>query len=556
MFWLIVVFLAIYGFVATNFPNMLRNDDLKLARSILLNYTQLLTTIFAITVSLTLLGLQFLFQAYTPRLLKEFFRDKMTMLFVVTYPASIILNLFSASFSDILPPQDFVFPAFLLFSFCLVILGLYVVHMSKKVQPESILSELKNEIAEDFYEYVTSLGRFRTVSKKDEPFVVLEQVLIKSIKNNDFYSYLGGLRLLSRCIIELLVKASKKEANEEKRSHSSSIIGYFSRILQQVKNEALENRREEFLAYFCSHMVGVTEKLYEIKAHHAIGYIYDIFETVGYRAVEDRLKVLLDEYNIQLRQLVKTELDTCKAKIFPIDIAIEEHAKLSKAEKEEMIVDEILFHNLEFRRLNFLKDLSIAASENKLRDFVSGLNSIFYDIISYVLELKKPQMKRLLVYDVVSRISEAHFRCIDNEINATTFTTSMLHYLIEKLTDPKELKAFGEFLVANFCEMSYYSIKAGFYTEIYHLGANGRFLISEYPDLASIIVDTLKKSLRVLKTEEQKNLAIKELKSLERWGSHPHKKLTKKIQEILKKSKTRTIHRRTSKVGSSKKKKK
>lgn len=545
---LTILFCMIFAVLILKFPVVFQNEDVSASKEMLISSAQVLATIFAISVSFTLLGFQFLSQTYTPRLLREFIRDRVFLLFLIIYPISILLNFFSLSFPLILSPQTTVPFSFFLSSYCIAILVVYVFHVARKLQPEAIISGISREISEDLYTHVTSeYSTVRRVEERfDEPFIILEQFMIKTIENNDFFSYIRALRLLFITIKELLSKAEKEEGYDNKMNTSEAVFGYFRRIIEQIKNEAFVHRREEFLIYLSEYLLRIIIRLWKMKSRRALDDGYEIFESIGFEAVESRLKLVCDRYARQLSFLVKKEMEIIKEEIPLIDIDVGEWKKLSDEQKELWSALEALYEDVQWRRPRFVTNLCILASEKRLNKTVSSLNSVFLEMLMTALETHTPEKRRLLLAEtIIGNTKEAHFKSVDNGINSTTFTTYMLHYHLETLeksvSDPKILKGFGQLMTGEFCEMSLKSIEEGFYQEVFSLGVNGRSVISKHPEFADVIVDTLGKSLEIISEsykDEQKEIAtrstIKELKSLEHWNNHKHKEITRKIQKLLK----------------------
>jgi len=542
---LTLIFILLYAVVSMLFPKVLFNADPVTSRDALLINAQILATIFAITVSFTLLGFQFLSQAYTTRLLKEFIKDKVLWFFLLIYPSTILLNIFAASFPLVLSPQTLVFYSFILLSYCLGVLVVYVFHLTKKLQPEIIIFDIGQEMTEDFLDHIASepFGP-RIIGKKDEPAIAFEQFTIKSIENNDFFSYLKGLRLLSDITEGFMKKISIESDSEKKSFRLQAFVLYFLRFLEQIQNEAFSRGREEFLTYLCDYLLELTRQLWEAKSTRAIADVYGVFESIWLKGVENRLRLLLDRFSYFLHRLIEIELKILKEKAF-IDLSPEEHAKLTANERNEIAVNEILLENLHWRRPRFLKEICILASEKKLNEIVRAVNSSFSDMLDAVLKIESENKKRWLTYIIVNAMKEAHFKSVDNGISETTFTTGMLHYKIESIVDPNLLKTQGKWITEQFCRMSLYSIEKGYYYgEILFLGINGRYLVLKYPEVADVIVDALGKSLEITSkyADENKEIAtdliIKELKSLEHWNNHPHEEITKKIQKLLQRTST------------------
>jgi hypothetical protein len=126
-------------------------------------------------------------------------------------------------------------------------------HLSKKLQPETIITDISHEMTEDLFDHIASVPfGVRIIGKKDEPFIAFEQFMIKTIENNDFFSYLSGLRLLSDFTEGFMKKVSIHESHEDKSHDLQAFTIYFLRFFEQIKNEAFSRNREEFLFTFAT----------------------------------------------------------------------------------------------------------------------------------------------------------------------------------------------------------------------------------------------------------------------------------------------------------------
>jgi hypothetical protein len=87
--------------------------------------------------------------------------------------------------------------------------------------------------------------------------------------------------------------------------------------------------------------------------------------------------------------------------------------------------------------------------------------------------------------------------------------------------------------------LSLYSVKKGYYSEVYFLGVNGRRLVGDYPDLALIILNTLEELAKIVNKVEDEEVRetetkkiIQEVESIGDWNSRNYSHITAKVKQL------------------------
>jgi hypothetical protein len=526
-FIFILILFLIWAFVGLflslqpleTFSSIILSVNVENSASLFLVSSQILATVFAITVSLSVLGFQYLSTSYSPILLKKAMRERTIQIMFTIYILAILLNMFFLIFPDIIELQKQVFFSYILFSGCIFYLVFYLRFIIKKMQPTNVIKAVRNKIPKDFKEKIInkSVMDNRVIYERDEAFITLEQIIIKSIKDNDFFGFLNGLEImfkeLNDCLSKISGKLKKDENYDLVLTRTDSVIGYFFRYLDQIKNECLECRREEFLTNFSFRLKKIIIILIELKAIRALREMKNIFEDTGYSAIDYKLKSFLNNYIISLRDIIKKEIEiTDYQHIINFEEDIQSYNSLSKDEKQKRSLNHILFNYFAFDRMRSIKRMCIKSSENNLGNQTNLFFSLFHDIIEHTIRIKNNPMRRSLMgLNIIPTLVKTHKKCIDNNINGTISTTSLLYFLIEKMS-PEVLRENGSFLVESYCEMMLYSIKNRFFDEVFDLGINGRMLARTHPKLARIIIKTLKSSsvviskIKLIEETEKQNL--------------------------------------------------
>ena len=184
---------------------------------------EILVTILAVTMSFTLLGLQFLAKSYTPRALRTYLKDIVIWGFPVLYVALITLSMFSVTIGVTFPvttpihPVEFIQYAFLGTFFSLVYLICFIYYVSEKIQPEKIIKDTVKTIQDDYWKVIVEDKRkFNSTKRKFKPFIILEQTLFKSIINNDIVSFEQGLGKIDVVLKKWLKPTEDKIVNKGK----------------------------------------------------------------------------------------------------------------------------------------------------------------------------------------------------------------------------------------------------------------------------------------------------------------------------------------------------
>lgn len=91
---LIFSVLLIIAFIVLTVLNIFPSfNEIEMPINVLTTNAQILATIFAITISLTLIGLQYLSQSLTPRIMELFLKSKFIYGLLLSYVFSIAANL-------------------------------------------------------------------------------------------------------------------------------------------------------------------------------------------------------------------------------------------------------------------------------------------------------------------------------------------------------------------------------------------------------------------------------------------------------------------------------
>lgn len=547
---LIVAFLIL---AYVKYPHLLFNE-LETSTDVLTTNAQILATIFAITISLTLLGLQYLSQSLTPRILGSFIRSKFIAGLLISYIFSIAVNIFVLSFPKVIEPTKFIYWSYLLLIWCVLYLTSYLFYMIRKIQPTGVLDEIEKQIPLDYDRVIIYKFNQRLIDVPDEQdkFIDLEQILIKTIRNNDFFSYIDYLKLLFKKQITFLENIYKKGPNDEQgynqMHHDAEAISlYFLRIHKQIYFEILREKNERFLLHYVNGLSEIIKILLKLKAIRPLREINDHFNDVGLQIIDKKLHSTFGFYCQLLDDVAKEEFQNVPSgnlflefqdKMVPLN-------SLPKKEQDERVLGHIIYDYFSYNRLKFFEELSMKASDRGYEDIVVSVKHSLSELLD--MAIKKDDNKKMrfwLVSGILNSLKKIHDYSLTKNIDVPFFGLLQLHYKIESIKDEETINSLGILITKYYCDGAINTTKRDYYSAVFHLGIDGRSLVSEYPQITEIIVDSLIECLKIV-TKDKKfrnintDMVAKELNSIQVWNKHKHKKIEDKIDEAFKKYKVK-----------------
>lgn len=515
--------------------------DESRASTFLVTNAELLVTILAVTMSFTVLGLQFLAESYTPRALARYLRDKIIVGFPVLYIILISLNLISAAVPMIIPPIKFLQFAVIGTIFSLVYLVAFVYHVIRKIQPERVIFETSNDILSDVWKQIIRYGgRVDLSSSALRPFIVLEQIMVKAVTNNDIFSFAHGLDIWFRQLgiyLDEIQKEFDSDKDPRKRMQNSYFISeFFFKLFTPLISESLSHGREQFIIQYQWHMFKQMTSLYKYRNHHTIGDFWKQLDYLGHKIFNAEMISAANSYISQLHMFMKLELETLKKtkQDWPKD-----SLGLRYVKDDEQIVNHILANDFD-HRINSLTDFGIIVANKRMENLLNLMLSDLREIIETIVQINDGTTRRGALYSVMQCVKKIHETSANNGMHNTVWTTHWLPHYIEKMDKrrTKEIKGFTE----DICKLSLYSVEHGEYHETMNIGYNGRILVEFYPDLAIIVLDTLEKCFEILKNEKDDEVRIswtkelvKEVESVQQWNKNNHPQIAPRVKEILKK---------------------
>jgi hypothetical protein len=538
------IVLLVFFFLVPHYFQL--KPDPTAAASLLVSYSELLTTIFAITISVTLIAVQYLAETYTPRSVTGYFNDSFFAGFIFLYVFSISLDLSVASFPQTFQPSIFVWGSLVLLLFCLVYLVAYPFHVISKLQPARALERIDARIPSNFFQIITQAPYWsgNITDSNKEPFIILEQMIIRSIRDNDYDLYIQCLNFLVKTSNNLIDKAKKEYADKKDlkllAKRTDSIVDFIYRPLDQIKIEIFHTRNEFFilsLLYRAEKLVG---ELHEAEAIRSLRNMYDLYDGIGIFAVKNDLELIAEEYCRSVNRIIKVEMKVNEFELSPFEEKPIDWNKLSEEQKTERSFNQGIFEMyFTIHRLDSLKEIAKVASEKGFKFAVYMTMTTYSEIFDTIIEFKNANLRGYLYQIVMWSLNEAYENVANQGIHESQAILGMLQYKIERMQKLGLPLAEKEYLTKSFCALALLDIKKDDDGARLNMGIQGRVMARKNePSLAIIIAETLGEALKTVHssnsfkhiTEKQVRIELESIKNFDKSGDP---QVSKKVDELL-----------------------
>jgi hypothetical protein len=192
----------------------------------------------------------------------------------------------------------------------------------KKLQPSETLKRIDASVPKNLSEIVTE-NRFwsnKVSDSEKEPFIVLEQVIIQSIRNNDYISYVKCLDYFTKISFDLIEKAKKEHIDKENldllASRTDSILDFIYRFFEQVKTEVFQTKNGLFVLSLLYRVEKIIIWLHSAKGIRALRHVYDLHEAIGRESVKADFESLTEEYCRSIERLTEVEMKATEVEVF------------------------------------------------------------------------------------------------------------------------------------------------------------------------------------------------------------------------------------------------
>lgn len=537
-----IVLLLILG-SSIIFPDIFVSEP-ESPENVLRTNAQILATIFAITISLTLLGLEYYSRRLTPRVARSVLQSNFIKLLLASYILSIAANVAVLSFfAD--RAGSFLLYSFLALAWCLLYLVAYLYNLIRRLQPRSQLDIIERSIPDNFPKEIVQKyrqGRIRGTDQRDR-FVDIQKIIIRTVRENDIYLFGEWMSLLFGKELEYLEDVQeRKEQGDPTLSddEAEAISGYFLHLQRQIYQEMLNRDSVEFLNAYIANISDVVIQLIEMREAGWMNEIIEHFDKIGMDIVENEYESVFQSYDDALQEVAEAELASIprKKKHIVLNDAYKGMDELSDEEHDERMWF-MSSRGVFTDRLSFLEDYAEAAVERGFERPVRTALQICTEYVQEALDEEVDPFSNFFANNTLRRQKRIHDNAIQHGVEVPFFWPIGLGDIIETM-DPDEVDDIGVGLAELFCDSAVLAVENDVWKGYHDLGVLGRTVLDRYPEVALVVVDALEDCLeRVSKEEEREHVTwkmiIEQLHSLHEWQEHSHEEINERIEEIYEK---------------------
>lgn len=376
---LTVCVLAIVFRLAGVIPSIIASDEFEISRTIFIDAgIGGLLAVFAIVISLTLMGIQFASQEYTHRVMNTYLSSVMLWIMMGSYLITVLYNLYMTAFMKTPVNPIYADVSIILQSFCLVLLIPHFIIAVFHLKPDYTISRLLKSVNTD---YLNSIRGFLSEEKNQVPHKIDRllpaiEIIEKSIERGD--------RATVRVGMEDLLACYKKHVSRDNEAWLSRyFLDYFLRLGREAVIEADDDTTVQVLESLGDIGCSITTPAI---ASLAVSYI----RTIGSTAVKREYDAAVEQMIVSLRQVLFTS-GNIKMAEYVFDTYMEIVRQLFALDKKVLIMfltrrlSETVGRLIETREIDNLKklmsimeDIGHLSVTNKMRDVVHEVVQAFY----------------------------------------------------------------------------------------------------------------------------------------------------------------------------------
>lgn len=405
-------------------------------RDIVTTSVTMLSTIFAITIALTIIALQFIKENSSTKVLFSFIKSKVIIGLFSVYLFAIIYNLIILNFlNPILTILSILFSII-----CLYYVVFYIFYILEEIDDKRILKKLDSEIV---------------LNISDEKYSVLGELLLKYVIKNDFSNFHLCLKIIfnkERKIIEKISnnKIDKSYTFDYRHADLEKIIYFFQQIYEQIFYEIVNNRRQVFLRLYLNLFEELQKILFPLLATRPYSKISEHYTKIGKRIIDDEFDDLYLDYWHSLKRICLYEFKNLNFEEINkfYDFKFEKSEDKNKRDKftlSHIAHDEFIYHRLGF--LTTITEKCLKKDEDNYNWFPKSI--LTNDLIHEAIKIPNRKTKISFIGRILYEATKIHDLFANKKIYSRFFFLN-LHYLIENLK--KEDKPIVETLTNAYVE--------------------------------------------------------------------------------------------------------
>lgn len=303
-------------------------------QAIISDIVQILATVLAVTVSLSILGLEYMSRTLTPKVTLYIFNSRFVKGLLAAYIICIVGNLGFLIYISPARERLFVVISIATLLFCLLYLLAYYYFLLNMLQPDKQLRYLRQEVTRLFdhrLEQVNS-AEYELLDPTDV-LVDLNVILTQLVQRRNTYLFEEWLNLFEDQYLKLLSDSQKiPPSSDERNQASKTVIAHFNDLETDLYDQLRETESQIMTSNYIGHlstvvtwclknglvtprgelprhMLGRSDTKDNIQDINAIDELDDLFQRVGIDACRAEMDSTAGTYLENLHSIIVTNID-------------------------------------------------------------------------------------------------------------------------------------------------------------------------------------------------------------------------------------------------------
>jgi len=501
---------------------------------VLLTNAQILATVFAITISLTLVGFEYFSQNLSPKIAKSVIESRYTIGLAILFVPAILVNIGISTIYHENVPQIALTISLIFLASCLFYLLAFISYVARTIQPQNQLKIFEESIPENFNEEIVAKVEDNVISGTDpeDYFVEIQHVIQNKIEQREIYQFGEWLNLLIDKEIDYLIEIREvKKDNEINPNNATAIVNYFLSFQKSIYSQLAGINDTRYIPAYSIQIANVLGLLIDIKSIAAMTTLSNQFKRIGRDIVSFNQETIFEQYFDHIEKITLKLLRSIPQTDYRVSTTEIIEQFVDGTSPEYMWVEGITgqFGNY----VLFSREILTLAIDANF-DGVAVTGSNFYvRLLETVLDREEDAKRIDLVQTITKAQRDVFEYAVKEDVLTSYYTMPGSYEMIAQ--SPKEVR---EYLVTEFCEACITAVKHDSYAGPHELGVAGRVLVKEHPELAEEIVDSLIQCLNIVRDQTdfediEEQTVVKELSSIKNWNDHNNQAINEAIDRAL-----------------------
>ncbi|NPV50684.1 MAG: hypothetical protein HPY60_05745 [Candidatus Methanofastidiosum sp.] len=465
------------------FLNLLLNINTN--KEILNTIVQILATIFAISISLTILLVQNISKYITPLIIKSYIRRSYIVGLLLTYCIS-ILGITIFSMTDLSNSKFTYYISFLALLWSLVYVVSYLFFMTNNFRITDVVNWVSNKIPTKYTNEII----------KNDIFNELEEIILKAVDNNDLKAFEKSIECLYAKYRDIIESIDKIEICDDSDSidrfqKMNDFDTYFIKIDRLIWAEVKKNNNDHMIMVYLGEINSCFQQILKIKLTEKyttlIFSFTDNFKDAGFKIIKEGL-YLINRYDVFLRKYMINLLKN-------IDKMPQSEALFRQKEIYDIFID----------LLKHYENLSIRSSDDNKMEIIIMAKSNLTELLRSVITNKKGDLRIDLVEKIIDSLRIIHIECLKNNMNLGFF------YFYKAPHGPSylfrgikvDINDILPIIIKKYCDSLIMSVEKGHEIYIDELKMIAKEHLGNNPEIKIILTDCCVKLMNLSKNKKE-----------------------------------------------------